>query len=75
MGMRVRLKRKFADRIDDVDLKGRSVGDILDLSERDAMLLVAEGWASLVDVSRSRRSTPSVRADACDSRRPGKRST
>jgi len=44
--MKVRLTRKLADRIDDVELSPYAVGDVLNLSQRDAALLVAEGWAS-----------------------------
>jgi hypothetical protein len=43
--MRVRLIKKFADKIDGVDLSGRSVGDLLNLKPRDAKLLIAEQWA------------------------------
>jgi hypothetical protein len=43
--MKVRLTRKLADRIDDVDLSGCSVGDTVELPEREAKLLVAEEWA------------------------------
>jgi hypothetical protein len=43
--VRVWLKRKLADRIDDVDLSGRQIGDVLELSPREASLLVAEGHA------------------------------
>jgi hypothetical protein len=43
--MRVWLTRKYAERIDDVDLSGRKVGDVLDLPPRDAALLMAEQWA------------------------------
>jgi hypothetical protein len=43
--MRVRLMLKFADRIDDVDLQGCEVGDVLELPEAEARLLVAERWA------------------------------
>jgi hypothetical protein len=44
-GMKVRLTRKHAERIDDVDLEGRGVGDVLDLGSREANLLIAERWA------------------------------
>jgi hypothetical protein len=44
--MRVWLKRKLAERIDDVDLSDYNVGDTLELSTRDASLLVAEEWAA-----------------------------
>ena len=43
--MRVRLIRKLADRIDDVDLRGHEVDEVFDVSPRDARLLVAEEWA------------------------------
>jgi hypothetical protein len=43
--MRVWLTRKLAESIDDVNLSGRQVGDVLDLSGRDASLLLAEQWA------------------------------
>lgn len=43
--MKVLLTRKYAEVIDDVDLKGHGVGDVLDLSEKEAHLLVAESWA------------------------------
>ena len=43
--MRVQLIRKLADRINGIDLSGRIPGDVLDMSERDAASLVAEGWA------------------------------
>jgi hypothetical protein len=43
--MRVRLTRKFADRIDGVDISNCHVGDVLDLASPEARLLVAEEWA------------------------------
>jgi hypothetical protein len=43
--MRVRLIKKLAEKIDGVDLTGRSVGDLLNLESRDARLLIAEQWA------------------------------
>jgi hypothetical protein len=41
----VRLTRKLAQVIDGVDLSDASVGDRLDLPQRDAGMLIAEGWA------------------------------
>jgi hypothetical protein len=41
----VRLIRKYAERIDGVDLEGAAVGDRLLLPPREADLLIAEGWA------------------------------
>ena len=43
--MRVRLTKKLAEKIDGIDLRGRAIGDTLDLNPRDAAVLVAEGWA------------------------------
>lgn len=37
--------KKYAERIDDVDLVDRDVGEILDLPPEKARLLVAEEWA------------------------------
>jgi hypothetical protein len=48
--MRVRLQRKFAELINDVNLSTYRVGQVIDLSTRDARVLVAEGWA--VEVAR-----------------------
>jgi CheY-like chemotaxis protein len=44
----VRLTRKLAPFIDGIDLSRRSIGDILDMPERDARTLIAEGWAERV---------------------------
>jgi hypothetical protein len=46
---RIRLTRKFAERIDGIDLSQRRTGEIMDVSSRDARLLMAEGWASADD--------------------------
>ncbi|MGH9253065.1 MAG: hypothetical protein ACRD3C_00690 [Vicinamibacterales bacterium] len=46
--MKVRLTRKFSERINGIDLSRAREGDTLDLSTRDALLLMAEGWASPV---------------------------
>lgn len=43
--MRVRLTRKFADRIDGVNLDGYQVGEVLDLPPTEARLLLIEEWA------------------------------
>ena len=43
--MRVRLVKKLADMIDDIDLSRARIGDILTLRFEQALLLVAEGWA------------------------------
>jgi hypothetical protein len=43
--MKVRLTRKLAEQLDGVDVSPYEVGDILDVSQREAELLIAEGWA------------------------------
>ena len=42
--MRVRITRKLAEQIDGVDLTNHDVGDVIDLPDRKARMLVAEGW-------------------------------
>lgn len=53
--MRIRLTRKFAERIDGVDLSRRRVGDVIDLPAHEARTLIAEGWAVPEDDSRTGR--------------------
>ena len=43
--MRVVLTRKLADCVDGVELSGWRVGDVLDLPDQEASLLLAERWA------------------------------
>ena len=43
--MRVRLTRKFSDLIDGIDLSRVHEGDTIDVSPREALTLLAEGWA------------------------------
>ena len=44
-GMKVRLTHKFSELINGVDLSHAKKGDTLDLPDRDARTLIAEGWA------------------------------
>jgi hypothetical protein len=55
--MRIRLTRRLAESVDDVDLSCHRVGDSFDLSDRDGGMLIAEGWAVKVDAVRALRST------------------
>jgi hypothetical protein len=48
--LRVRVIRKLAERLNGVDLSKVRVGDSLDVSSRDGRMLIAEGWAELVEV-------------------------
>ena len=61
--VRIRLTRKFANFIDGIDLSRRKAGDLLDLSEREAKVLLAEGWASTDDV-------PPTKSNARKPRKP-----
>ena len=65
----VRLIRKYADMIDGVDLEDADVGDTLDLSKREADVLIAEGWAERVNTERRVRLLPR-RAVAADRTHP-----
>ena len=47
--MRVRLRKKFAEMIDGIDLTRHKVGDYLFLRAEQAALLIAEGWAELAE--------------------------
>ena len=47
--MRIRLTKKFAIRLNDVDLSALKVGDVVFLPEPDAEMLILEGWAERVD--------------------------
>lgn len=60
--MQVRLTRKLANLIDGIDLSRRNVGDIIDVPEREARILIAEGWAEPT-VSRVPRGVPPQPAD------------
>ena len=44
--MKVRLTRKHAERIDGIDLTNQQVGDVIDMPEPQARLLVLEEWAT-----------------------------
>jgi len=44
--MKIRLTKRFATFLDGIDLTRASAGELLDLSARDAALLILEGWAT-----------------------------
>jgi len=64
----VRLIRKYAEMIDGVNLEEAEVGDRLELSRRDADVLIAEGWAERTTDERRVRLLPG-RAHAADTHR------
>jgi hypothetical protein len=43
--MQVQLIRKLADHLDGIDVSAYSEGDVVELSRREAELLIAEAWA------------------------------
>jgi len=59
--MRVRLVRKLADILDGIDVSAYKRGDIVNLSPRDAELLIAEEWAVLAEYT-PRRAPPASTA-------------
>jgi hypothetical protein len=46
--LKVRLTRKLANSLDGVDVSRAKVGDVLDVPEREATMLISEGWATRV---------------------------
>ena len=46
--MKVRLTKRFAEMINGVDLSRVCAGEIIDVSPRDAGILLAEEWAMTV---------------------------
>ncbi len=47
--VRIRLTRKLAAFLNGLDLSRINVGDIVFLPERDAVMLIREGWAERVE--------------------------
>ena len=47
--IRIRLTRKLAAVVNGVDLSSRKVGDIIELSDALARMMIAERWAEPVD--------------------------
>jgi hypothetical protein len=64
--MRVRLIAKLAELVDRIDLTHCAEGDVIELSERDARLLMAEKWAEPVDGSEDITCVPAGAADRAD---------
>ena len=44
--MKIRLIKRLAERLDGVDLRHVKAGDVLNLPDREAALLIAERWAT-----------------------------
>jgi hypothetical protein len=76
--MKIRLTKRFAKFIDGIDLSRAAAGEVLDLSSREAALLILEGWAAPIDEDTARRVMVSEeRHEAADrpraSRKPARR--
>jgi hypothetical protein len=65
--MHVRLTRKLANCLDGVDVSAYKSGDLLEVTRREAELLIAEGWATPVDPG-SLDLNRSAQGDGSDSR-------
>ena len=66
--MRVWLAKKYAERLDGVDLSHSRVGDTLDLPYGEARLLLAEEWAHPERRGRAKRTTQQRRVTDDDLR-------
>lgn len=75
--MLVRLTAKLAEVVDGIDLSACREGDIVELSDPDAGLLIAEGWAERVEEptesAEPRVWRPDARAVAAERRRRPRR--
>jgi hypothetical protein len=61
--MIVRLAKKLAETMDGVDLSRCAEGDVIELPERRAEVLIAEGWAERVSASAIATSAPVCQPD------------
>ena len=52
--VKVRLTRKFAQMLNGIDLSKCNAGEDIDVSAREADLLIKEGWASPVETADDR---------------------
>jgi hypothetical protein len=66
--VKVKLTKRFAEMINSVDLSRVHVGEVLDLSPRDAGVLLVEGWALPLDADDAveRRGASHLLAEAAD---------
>ena len=56
--MKVRLTKKLAEMVDGIDISACVEGDVIELSERRAELLIAEAWAEPVHAHALETRTP-----------------
>ena len=73
--MMVRLTKKLADVLDGVDLSHCAEGDVIELPEQRACVLIAEGWAEQVAsdevATRSPVRQPTIATPMAPEPRPG----
>ena len=60
--IKVQLIRKLANRLNGVDLTSYTVGQVVDLPERAAAILLAEGWALSIPPAASPDAAPATAA-------------
>jgi len=53
----IRLTKKLAEWIDGIDLRRRRVGEVFNAPTAVARLLIAEGWAEMIERRRHPRNT------------------
>jgi hypothetical protein len=58
LSVKVRLTRKLAQIINGVDLSKARAGEELELSTRDAQVLIDEGWAAPIHTAHDRAPRP-----------------
>jgi hypothetical protein len=61
--IRIRLTRKLAARLNDVDVSSLEVGDVMELPDWAARMMIAEQWAEPADAAPP-RTDPPVPSDA-----------
>lgn len=66
MAVKVRLTRKLADCVDGIDISSRRVGEVFALPVQAARLLIAEGWAEMIDRRRSQINLSRARRRSTD---------
>ena len=59
--MLVRLTKKLADVVNGIDLSHCHEGDVVELSDRHALMLVADGWAESVEAGTATSCSPLFR--------------
>ena len=64
--LRIRLLKKLAEVINDVDLTERRVGQIFDCPDREGRMLILEGWAESVGAAPANVRDPSSSDHASD---------